>query len=243
MKSLRVFGAILFSLALAGCATTYRTPGGPASISDIGDEDVAEAFAREPAAEFPANLIVVRIQAPGYYSYTLQSFGKGRYSVVTTRDIETDDDFERLEDLPQVADVGTISRVLLPSDLKSTRELRRAAAQLRGDIVLAYTIDTAFHTESDNVGPLSLISLGFVPNKMSYVTSTCSAAFIDVRTGYVYGITEATATEDRRSNTWRERTAMERARLKAERAAFDEALDEVEKLWASICAEHAGSGT
>jgi len=118
--------------------------------------------------------------------------------------------------------------------------LRTGAAQLHGDILLLYTFDTSFRTDTTRIGPLQLVSLGFFPNKKAVVTSTCSAAFIDVRTGYVYGVAEATAKEEQRSDLWSTREVLENARLHAERDAFGSLLDELTKSWASIYAEYAG---
>jgi hypothetical protein len=121
----------------------------------------------------------------------------------------------------------------------SSRELRTAAAQLRGDVLLAYTLDTVFRTDTLRIGPLQAVSLGFFPNKKANVTATCAAVFIDVRTGHVYGVAEASATEEQRSNIWNTQSAIEEARVAAEREAFAGALAEVEKVWSTILAQHA----
>jgi len=128
---------------------------------------------------------------------------------------------------------------LLPANLISATDLRTAAAQLRGDIVLVYTLDTSFRTDTTRLGPLQAIGLGFLPNKNAVVSSTCAVAFIDVRTGFVYGVSEATAIEEERSNIWNTREAIESARLLAERAAFSVALDETERAWNAIYAQYA----
>jgi hypothetical protein len=225
-------------MGLGGCAS-YVTPGGGASIPAITDADIGEALSRQPAAEFPVQLIVVRIQAPDYVSQSNRGYGRGSFSVVTTRDIETDEDFAKLRALPGVAAVGPISRLLLPEQLNSVRDLRAAAAELHGDIVLAYTIDTAFHTDTLQIGPLQAVSLGFFPNKQANVRATCSVAFIDVRTGFVYGVAESSATEQQRSNYWSTEAAIEDARGVAERAAFTAAMVEAQSAWASILDRHA----
>jgi hypothetical protein len=227
-------------LGLGGCAS-YVTPGGGASIPAITDADIGEALARRPAAEFPVQLIVARIQAPGYVSHSNRGYGQGSFSIVTTRDIETDEDFAQLGALPGVAAIGPISRLLLPDPLNSVRDLRIAAAQLHGDIVLAYTIDTAFHTDTLQIGPLQAVSLGFFPNKQANVRATCSMAFIDVRTGFVYGVAESSATEQQRSNYWSTEDAIEDARAVAERAAFAAAMVEAQSAWASILAAHTAN--
>lgn len=234
---------VLGALSLFGCAT-YQTPGSGVSIPEITSPGIAEAMARRPAANWPAQLIVARVQAPGYESYTSRGHGQGgRFSVVTTRDIETEADFSRLRAMPNVAGVGILSRLLLPGTLQSADDLRTAAAQLQGDIVMLYTIDTTFRTESTQIGPLQLVSLGFFPNKKAKVTSTCAVALLDTRTGFIYGVAESTALEDQRSDLWNSQAAIEKARARAERGAFSQALGEVEKLWAGVSASQRGGLT
>jgi len=238
----RLSAFLLFvAMQLAGCAS-YQTPGGAVSIPAITAVDVGEALARQPAASFPAHLIVARVQAAGYSSYTNHGYGQGNYTVLTTRDIETDEDFRRLDAMPGVASLGPLSRVLIPRELNSILDLQKAAAQLRGDVILLYTLDTSFRTDTVRIGPLQAVSLGFFPNKKPHVTATCAAAFVDVRTGYVYGVAEGTATEEQRANVWNTQAAIEGARAKAERAAFAAVMIEVEKVWSGILAESRTAG-
>jgi hypothetical protein len=209
--------AVCSCLLLAcGCAH-YQTPGGGVSIPAITDSTVAAALARQPAAQFPAHVIVARVQAAGYESASGRGFGNGKYTVLTKRDIETEEDFTQLASLPGVAEVGAINRILLPVDLHSAQELREAAAHLRGDIILLYTVDTAF--------------------AKSQILTTCAAAFVDVRTGYVYGVAEGSAVDTRRPSPWRTK-AVDAARLKTEREAFSAALKEIAKAWTSIHAQY-----
>jgi len=242
MNAMKFTGALFGLVLLAGC-TSYRTPGGGVSIPEITTPSVAEALARKPAAVFPARIALVRVQASGYVSPTNRGYGYGAFTVITTRDVETEADIARFAAMPQVAGVGTMSRILLPSTLHSADDLRVAAAQLQADILLLYTLDTSFRTDTTQIGPLQLVSLGFFPNKKAHVTTTCASAFIDTRTGYVYGVSESTATEEQRSDLWNSSAAIEKARSRAERGAFTAALGDIEKLWASIAAQQkAGSG-
>ena len=130
---------------------------------------------------------------------------------------------------------------MLPAVLDSVDDLRETAATLQADNVLMYTIDTAFRTETQQIGPMQLVSLGFFPNKKAKVASTCALAFIDTRTGFIYGVAESTANEEQRSDMWNKEEAIEEARAKAERAAFTAALGEAEKLWDSISARYGGN--
>jgi hypothetical protein len=233
---------VLAALVVGGCAT-YQTPGSGVSIPELTSPEIAEAMARRPAASWPARIIMARVQGSGYSSYSNSSYGQGRYSVVTTRDIETEADIARLGAMPKVAGVGALNRLLLPSELQNMGALRTAAAQLQGDIVMLYTIDTSFRTDTTEIGPLKLVSLGFVPSKKAMVTTTCAVALIDTRTGFVYGVAESTAREDQRSDVWSTRAAIEKARARAERGAFVGALGEIEKLWAGVATAHFGGGS
>ena len=239
MNTYKVSCALLLSVLLCSCAT-YMTPGTGVSIPAITTPAVAEAMSRKPAATFPARLVIVRVQGAGYQSYTSHGYGRGNYSVITTRDIETEADFTRLAAMPDVADVGGVSRLLVPAVLNSADDLRQAGAALQADIVLMYTIDTAFRTDTQQIGPMQLVSLGFFPNKKAKVASTCALAFIDTRTGFIYGVAESTANEEQRSDMWNKEEAIESARAKAERAAFTAALGEAEKLWGSIRSRYGG---
>jgi hypothetical protein len=127
----------------------------------------------------------------------------------------------------------------LSPDLRSTQELRQAAAQLRGDIMLLYTIDTQFRTQSQLSTPLKVVTLGVFASEKVRITTTCAAVLIDVRTGFVYGIAEGTATDTRSSSAWGTREVIDKARLKTERDAFSAALKEVAKTWSAINSEYS----
>ena len=240
MKTVSALLIFIAGAGLAGCAH-YVTPGGAVSLPEITEGDIGEALARQPAAPFPARLIVARQQAPGYVSYSNRGYGRGSYTVLTARDIETDEDVRRISAMPGVAAVGQLSRILLPPELNTIRDLRTAAAGLRADVILLYTLDTSFRTDTLRIGPLQTVSLGFFPNKNAHVATTCAAVFIDVRTGYVHGVAEATATEEQRSGFWNTQDAIDAARVKAEREAFTAALREIEKTWDAILAQHSSA--
>lgn len=225
--------------ALSGCAT-YTTPAAGVNLSSLTDADIAELMRLEPASEFPARIAVARAQAPGYSSRTSRGYGDGRYSVVTVRDIEDEADFERLSRLEMVAGVAPLSRLLLPQNMESIKDLRVAAASLKTDLLLIYSVDTAFHVEGTPLGPLSAITLGFLPNKKAFVTSTTSGILVDVRTGYVYGAAEATETEEQRTTIWGTQDAIDAARIVAEKGSFKAFVTEFETLWNSVVAGHAG---
>jgi hypothetical protein len=234
-----VLGALLL---LGGCAS-YTTPGGSVQLSSLAETDINELMSKEPAASFPANISVARIQAPGYQSYKVSSFGTGRYSVVTTREVETEEDFERLSKLPQVAGIAPLNRILLPSNLDSVKSLREASARLNADILLIYTFDTSFHAGEQKFAPLNVITLGFLKNKEVTVTTTVSAAFFDVRTEYLFGLSEATSKESKNSSVWSTSDVVDDMRVTTEKAAFQKLLPEIEKTWLRITSQYSGKNT
>lgn len=233
-----VFLTILV-LGLSGCAANYTTPGGSVPLADLAETDINDLLTKQPAARFPANIAVARVQAPEYASHRNSSYGTGRYSVVTTRDVEGDDDFERLVAMPQVAGLGPLNRILLPTELDSIKALRTAAARLKADILLIYTFDTTFRVGEQHFRPLNVIALGFLPNKKVAVTTTASAALFDVRTEFLYGLAEATAQESRYASAWGSADAVDDLRVKAEHEAFKALVPEIEKAWTGIVKEHA----
>jgi len=233
------FVGCLIGVLLSGCAT-YQTPGAGVSMGDLSkaDEDIAVVMKRDPTAAFPARIAIARVEAPGYYTQAAQCFGKGRMCLVTAHEVEKDEDFERIAHLPMVAGAAPIGRMLLSGEVNSAKDLRLGAAALKADLLLVYSIDTRFHVESQDIGPLALMSLGFLRNKKAHVTATASAALFDVRTGFIYGVAESTATEEQRATVWSSQGAVESSRLRAESEAFQELLNEYEKLWRGIVREH-----
>jgi hypothetical protein len=231
--------AILTALLLHGCAT-YTTPGAGMNLQDLAsaDPDIRELLQVEPAAVFPARIAFARVQASGYYSHGNTCYGTGRYCVVTARDVEPDSTHEKLSRLPLVSGVALMNRMLLPPKLMSAKELRQTAAALKTDLLLVYSLDTAFNIENTDVGPLALISLGFLPTKKARVTATASAALFDVRTGFVYGVAEASTTETQRGTFWSSSEAVDSARKKAEAEAFQKLMGEIEKFWADVLRTH-----
>ena len=231
--------ALCWLAALAGCAT-YTTPGAGVNLENLtrADADIGELLKAEPAATFPARIAVVRVQASGYSSRTNQCYGHGQFCVVTTRDIEPDESYQMLAKLPQVVGMGLMNRLLLPSKFTSPRELRQSAAKLKADLLLVYSLDTGFRVENTDLGPLALITLGFLPTKNARVTATASAVMFDVRTGFVYGVAEASAVEEQRGTFWSSSEAVDSARQKAETAAFQKLVGEVGRFWDDVLKTH-----
>ena len=239
--------AALLATAISGGCATYTTPGGPADFRALGltqaqadamtTDGVREALNRKPAAGFPAAIAVTRLQGQGYRSYTRQGYGTGAFTVVTVRDVEKDTDFERLAKLPMVAGIAPLNRLVVPGDIRKEEDLRAAAAQVQADILLIYTFDTQF--ETDTVVPFAgVLTLGMFPSERAKVATTVSSAFIDVRTGYIYGLSEVTVSSSRIANGWTSREAVDQTRQEVEADGFAKIVSEWEKNWTSIAARY-----
>lgn len=204
-----------------------------------------ESFAAKPAAGFPAGIAAVRVQASQYRDFYTDReggvYGRGHFSVIFAKEVEEDTDFERIEKLPQVNGVVTLSSLLLPQNLNSDNDLREAAARLKADMVLLYTFDTSFHNNDSSV-TLNLISLGFFPDRKVSVHVMASALVIDTRTGFIYAALETNEKRQLLSNVWESNQSADRARLEAEKAAFKSLISEFEKNWPRIVERaHQGS--
>lgn len=229
---------VAFAILLTGCAQ-YVTPGAPANLDAINRPDIAEVASRKPAASFPARIAIAQVQAPNYRSYTTDPLVTGSFSVVTTKELLSDGQIQEMDAWPEVAGVVPISRLLLPEKLNSLDDLRLSAAKLQTDVLLVYTMDTAFRVQGRGYGPLSAISLGLIPDRDAYITSTASAMFTDVRTGYVYGVAEATVKTSGLTNAWGSGDMVDRKRMEAEEQAFKQLLIEAGKTWTGIAKQNS----
>jgi hypothetical protein len=224
-------------LICSGCAT-YVTPGAAVRLQDIDRPDIAAAAARKASPNFPARLAVVRVQAPGYRSYSADAYGSGRFAVVTTQELIRDEHVTAIQSWPSLAAMVPINRLLLPPKLNTLDDLRLAAAQVQADVLLVYTVDTSFRVQGRGYGPLTAISLGIVPDRDAYITSTASAVFVDVRTGFIYGVAEATEKASGLTNMWSSRSTVDKKRIEAEQAAFAALMTQATTTWKDIVGQY-----
>ena len=149
----RIFTILLVALLFVSCKT-YVTPGSSVNISQLADQDIKEILTNEGAAEFPVNIAIARIQAPGYTNYRQQFRGYGNtgtvFSMILTRDVEEDEAFERLSSMDGIEAASPFNRLLLPYEYNSIKDLRLAAAKMKAEVLLVYTFDTDFVIETKN---------------------------------------------------------------------------------------------
>jgi len=246
-------GLLTFFLlaAVGGCSSHYVTPGPAADMRglgatpdvkrDHGDTSINAEFEKKPLASFPAYLAVIHVQGEGYASqsdHETNNVRAGKYTVITERDAESDEEMDRLRKLPMVAGIAPVNRMLLDGPVNSDMDLRHAAARVQADIVLLYTFDTAFYVK-DRIPPLTAVSLGFSPNQQARVTTTASAILMDTRSGYIYGVAEATAELQQKTNAWTSDDAVDDARRQTEARSFDKLISELERTWAGVVKQYA----
>lgn len=229
MKKPPLFIPCLLVLSLASCAT-YTTPGRPADLGTFTNPKVKKAYMPRPAMRFPANIAVVRVQEGGYRAHNDKGYGQGAYSVVTSRDIEREEDVKKLQNLPGIQGIATLNRLLLPQSLNSDEDLREAAAKLQADAILIYTINTQFRS-NDVIPPLTILSLGLLNVERYEISSSASAVLMDTRTGYIYGALEEG--NDRVGGNFIF-SGSDAARKASERSAYEKLLASLDPFWRRI---------
>ena len=238
MRQFTLFIFLVVATLGSGCAH-YVTPSGRANFQAFGTEQIKENFAAVPAAGFPAGIAAVRVQENGYRNYHLDQdggvYGRGRYSVVLTHEVEDDADVARIAGLPQVGGLISLSRLLLPAELHSDVQLREAAAKLKADLLIIYTFDTSFH-DHDAFQALSVVTLGLSPTRTVTARVTASGLIMDTRTGFIYGAVEASEKRQVLSNAWISSDSADQARREAEKVAFHKLVDELVKIWPQVVA-------
>jgi len=238
LAAMKLILSIAVVILTMSCAVKYVTPGAGVDLNAISEQSIKKRFETKPASPFPARIAIARIQQSGYYSHGNQSYGEGNFSVVTTRDVEDDVHFDKLASLQDVAGLTTLNRLLIPSNLRRIRDLRKAAASLHADMLFLYTLDTSFRVKGQSLGPLSIVTLGFLPNKEAYVTTTASAVVFDVRTEYVYGMVEQTHKTSHIASMWSTTQAIDNARIETEKESFNKLINEFSDVWSGILKEY-----
>lgn len=97
---MRVGVFLLVASLLCSCSTQYVTPGKPVDFAAFTEPSVKKSFEAKPAVTFPASVVAVRVQGEKYRNHAINGYGTGRDTVVTTREIEEEQDFDVLRNQP-----------------------------------------------------------------------------------------------------------------------------------------------
>jgi hypothetical protein len=224
----------LVALASAGCSSYVNSRAVQEGIAsrqqNFTHPIVARAYNARPAMHFPATISVVAEQQDARNH--LRAFdAAGR--------------LDRLKGLPQLSNVVLQTTLLGNSDVNGSERkagwdlaARESAARMHADAVLLIGMDT-FTTDGDVIAPLTVLSLGLMPNHRYQIVSTAMGALVDVRTGYVYGTLERSAAKGGVTMSWGESDVVGRATRKAEAAALEKLLGEFPNFWQGVVKTHA----
>lgn len=226
-------GLAILVLLCSGCSA-YLTPGGPASLSEISKADGELVLAQQPSPRFPVRLEMVRLQAPAYKSFSASGLGGGRFSVLGSHELLGESSLRSIAQWPLVAEAEPLDASLLPDRLQSLDDLRLAAAKHQTDVLMIYTLDTGFQIKGERYAAAADLALGTAPDPQASVSSTASAMFIDVRTGYSYGAVQSVASLSDLASSWRDARSLDGKRLQVERQAFEGLLGEAQRSWSGI---------
>lgn len=243
MKRIVLFSAMLMALATS-CSLKYVTPGSDVKISTLADEDISKLLSNKPTSDFPVNIAIARVQHSNYTSYSyenkeMKTEPGQKFSLILTRDAGEDEAFKKLSELNGVKQAAPFNRLLLPYNYKSIKDLRLAAAKMKANMLLVYTFDTEFKIGTRNYGPQNVFSLGYLKNKDVKVVTTASMALFDVQTEYLYGLAEATADENKKSNAWKKQEEVDNLRTATEKKAFEKLVGEIEQMWPGVVKEYS----
>ncbi len=180
---------------------------------------ITRAFHAKPAIRFPATIAV----AP-----------QGSEAQEQLRALGATGHLDELKNLPQIAQIGPLSTLLLGDKAPNDLALREAAAKGHADALLLVSVNS-ITTDGKILAPLTALSLGLFPNEHYEIISTALAALVDVRTGYVYGTLERSAARSGLTTAWGDSL---RAKNRAERHAMEKLLGEFPAFWQSVVQTH-----
>ncbi|HWB59559.1 MAG TPA: hypothetical protein VG733_08705 [Chthoniobacteraceae bacterium] len=233
---MKIYRSILLACAagalLCSC-DTYVTPGNEGNLGATSSIKVKAAFTGKPAITFPAHIALVRIEGAG----SVDRAGVATYGVVTSREIETEEDFKTISKCPGIAGVVSMNNLLLSDAAATQEDVRAAAAKLHANAILIYTVNSESHN-NDAIPPLTVVTLGLAPNTTYQISSSASAILMDTKTGFVYGALEQKATRNGLTTSWGSSDTIDAARRGNERATFEKLVASFDPFWKDVYARY-----
>lgn len=250
MIALRSLLAPVFAAAalafLAGCSTdtgSYLSPnsGSESLIKQalIDDPSVATELARKPAATFPAHILVARTSGGDGYSYAGTYYHGG---LILQDTPESERVQQVLEAQPGVASVVPVNKFLLGDGRADTMvALRRAAAKVQADLVFLYA-ESRGRRVVDQLPIVSFLTLGLAPLQKIDAEASVSGVLVDVRTGFIYGVINASAFDDGRNIGWFSRAHSKSMEEDMSAAAIAKFIERIPGFWKGVDTRYAKPG-
>lgn len=250
--------AVIASVCLTGCYSSYATPGKAADFSDLGlsvrsqdmtdderalltDRFIEQRLNTKPLASFPARIVFAQVQGTGYRWSGRSTYGEGNTTIVDTHhDPAMEEAIKTLSDppMPGVTSLGILNSLLVPDRIRDHSDLRAAAANLQADMLLLYTFDTKIH-DDEFLPYVGILTLGLFPDRVTKATSNASAILIDTRNGYVYGAATGIAEASEVSSFLGSSKAFDKAIKRVEADAMIDLVKNMRTAWGLILDEHA----
>jgi len=233
-KFVMMGGVLAAAGALVSC-DGYTTPSEYSAVDHplrkVKKEEVPSSRNLKPAAKFPARIAMVKVET-GY---------SGNMSLSRNQHVERAEYAKTLGSLPGIAGMVNMNNTMVRSNRVSYASLRKEARNLGADLVAIYKFNTSTHT--NNVSTLlSVATLGAAPTNGHRSVSAVSLLIMDARTGYVYGVEQASAEKRALSTSWGNDGASDHAEFRAEQVAMDEIMKKVPGFWKMLYAKH-GEGS
>ena len=211
---------------ITGCQSYVNSPAArsarAAQRETFSDPLLARAFNAQPTMRFPATIAVA---------------ADNHGTRAQIRALDALGAIDRFKTLPHIANVAILGAPLFSSTTKQDLAAREAAARIHADAVLVLSTE-AQATDGKILAPLTALSLGLFPNKRYEIIATAMAALVDTRTGYVYGITEASRARSGLTMAWGSDEVMSRGSAAAERDALKKLFAEFPAFWDGVVQKH-----
>lgn len=248
MVKLTIPSLSLLAAILAGCSASVGTFETPADVNDAllkdAETDVAKEFSRKPAAQFPPFIAVARL-AGNEERDTARYFYQRNSTGIDALDLSDTPGHQQILDAlakqPGIQGVGALNALIIPrGEPNALKAIRRAAAKIHADMAFIYVVNSGRHVE-DQAPLFSFLSLGLAPLQKLDANATLSAALIDVRTGYIYGVISATADKQDRSIGWLSRSESKSLRLESEAEVFSKLVESIPGSWKSVSSRYGAN--
>ncbi len=242
----RMICALAVLTLLGACSQVHTTSGAEylaryeaTSKGAVIDREIREAASVEPILTFPARLGIAKINQGRMVG--IRPTELKLWSEIAARNHRLG---EFVAVSPLIAefaeDSGRLNRTALFGDARElVKKIRIGAARQHVDAVLVYGVDSAAHRDSTPLAFLDITIIGgaILPTRKIEASAIASALLIDVRNGYVYGTTTASAEDERLSVTWGAGGRTRKAGERVVREAIRNLIPEVEKMVVMLATE------
>lgn len=227
--------AIMFCVPLALlCGCSFRNPTVASVDPVVFEVAFREDGAHRPNVSLPATLAVARV------GYAESANARRVEQGVPLQILRTPDAAgvgpirDVAEKLDGLRDVWVLQpEMVMGLKADDPRSIRNIARRYNADLLMVYSLSTqksnTFHWPI-----LSVLTLGWLPNATAEADTTVRAALLDPQSGFVFHRFHAHSRKSQLTNYYVVHQDEDRAADRAEVAAFEQLIVEVEKQWPQV---------